>query len=76
MAKTLKEMIALGHVTVSYEDTSGDIRITRRRYDDQTGDEVAPQIEHISRAEVEYYIEMRQQQLEDLQELLKVIPKE
>jgi hypothetical protein len=74
MAKTLKEMITLGHVNVSYQDTNDAVNITRKRYDEQTGEEVAPQTEEMTREQVEYFIKMREQQLADLQELLKVFP--
>ena len=76
MAKTLKELTASGHVTVSYEDTNDNIKITRKRYDEQTGEEVTPQTEDMTRGQVKYYITMRQQQLDDLQELLKRFPPE
>lgn len=74
MAKTLKEMIAEGFVMLT--PTGDNVRISKKRFDEQTGEEIQPQREEMTKEQVEYYIAMRQQQLEDLQEILKVFPKE
>lgn len=74
MAKTLKELIVLGHVNVSYEDTNDSVKVTRKQYDVQTGNEAQPQTEDMTREQINYYIAMRQQQLDDLNELLKAFP--
>jgi len=76
MAKTLKELIAAGHVDVSYEDTNDSVKVTRKRYNPNTGDEETPQTEDMTREQIDYYIAMRQQQIADLEELKKVMPAE
>ena len=66
--------MAEGYVTIESIDNS--VIITRRRFDEQTGEEIGSEIKSMPREKVEYYINMRQQQLDDLQELLKVFPKD
>jgi hypothetical protein len=74
MALTLKEKIERGLVTL--EAINSDVHIIKKRFDSETGDEIQQQTEIMSRSEIEYFITMRTQQLEDLNELLKALPKE
>lgn len=63
-------MIAKGFVSIkNVEDTA---IITSRRFDERTGEEIASQEESMTREQVEYYISMCQQQLEDLLEIHKL----
>jgi len=71
MSRTLKELITEGYATLSYNGADESVTIIRKQFNTQTGEEELPQKEQMSRVDVEYYIAMREQQLEDLQEILK-----
>jgi len=69
----LKDRIAAGFVTI--ESTTDGAKLISRRFDQNTGAETDPQVEYMKTSEIEYYITLRQQQLEDLQEIIKSVPK-
>jgi len=74
MEKTLKELIAEGFATVSHDSLDDTVVVSKRRFSRSTGAEIAPEDERTTRAEIEYFITMRQSQLVDLQEILKAFP--
>lgn len=73
MDKTLRKLVDDGYVTL--ESDHDNVRILRRRFNKDTGDEESPMVEIISKAEIDALIAMRTRQLEDLQMLQVAITK-